>query len=198
METSRHDALRSEFLPAPRADDQIRFPRHHRLSRHNTVSGRALLPTIEEDVDAAGDLDELRDPPNSGDQRLVPFFEEYLWPLRQSLRAASGFGQTGFECSDELPSPFARVDYRAQRANHVEDPGDASLIEGMDVDPAANEIRGDVGLEIREGQDQIGLQGGDLVDIRRREGTYAWLLAASLRWAHDVAGDADDPILLAE
>jgi hypothetical protein len=55
-----------------------------------------------------------------------------------------------------------------------------SLVEGMDVDPAAKEICGNVGLEIGECQDKIGLQGEDLVDVRRREGAYGWLLAASL------------------
>src|SRR5437899_2295108 len=50
--------------------------------------------------------------------------------------------------------------------DHTEDPRDASLIEGMDVEPAANEIGGDVRLEIGERQDEIGLQGEDLVDIR--------------------------------
>jgi hypothetical protein len=33
----------------------------------------------------------------------------------------------------------------------------ASLVEGMDVDPAANEIGGDVCLEIGECQDRVGL-----------------------------------------
>jgi hypothetical protein len=128
-----------------------------------------LISTFGEDVDAPGDLDELRDPPNSGDQRLVPFFEEYLWPLRQSLRAASGFGQTGFERSDELPSLFAHIEHRAQSPNHIEDPYDASLIEGMDIESTANEIRGNVGLEIRKRQDKIGLQGEDLVDATGRD-----------------------------
>jgi hypothetical protein len=51
---------------------------------------------------------------------------------------------------------------------------------------------------IGECQDEIGLQGEDLVDIRRREGAHAWLLAASLWGTHDIAGDADDAVLLAE
>ena len=65
--SSRHDALRSELLSAPRADDQVRRLRDHLISRYNTVLGRGLMPTIGEDVDAAGDLNELRDPSNSGD-----------------------------------------------------------------------------------------------------------------------------------
>jgi hypothetical protein len=92
--------------------------------------------------------------------------EQYPWPLRQSLRTAPDFCQTRFERSYELPSPFARIDHRSQRANHIEDPRDGSLIEGMDVEPPANEIHGNVGLEIGERQDEVGLQGEDLVDIR--------------------------------
>jgi hypothetical protein len=37
-----------------------------------------------------------------------------------------------------------------------------------------------------------------LVDVRRREGAHAWLLAASLRRAHNITGDADDTVLHAE
>jgi hypothetical protein len=43
----------------------------------------------------------------------------------------------------------------------------------------ANEIASDVGLEIGECQSEIGLQGEDLVDIRRGEGADAPLLAGS-------------------
>ena len=68
----------------------------------------------------------------------------------------------------------------------------------MDVDPAANEISGDVRLEIGERQDEIGLQREDLVDICRGEGADARLLAASLRQAYDIAGDPDDAVLLPE
>jgi hypothetical protein len=71
-----------------------------------------------------------------------------LWSLRQPLRAASSFRQARFVHSYKLPSPFARIDHRAQHADHVEDPGNASLVEGVKVDPVANEFRGNVSLEI--------------------------------------------------
>jgi hypothetical protein len=67
----RCNALRPEFLAAPRADDQIGLPRNDFLNPHHAVPGRALISTIGEDVDAASDLDEFRDPSNSGDQRIV-------------------------------------------------------------------------------------------------------------------------------
>jgi hypothetical protein len=109
-----------------------------------------------------------------------------------------GFGQTRLKRADELLGPFARIHHRAEYPDHIEDPCDASLIEGVDVDPAANEIGGDVRLQIGEGQNEIGTQREDFVDIRRGEGAHARLLAASLPWAHDIAGDPDDTVLLAE
>jgi len=83
-------------------------------------------------------------------------------------------------------------------SNHIEDPGDASLIEGMDIEPTADEIRGNAGLEIGERQDKIRAQGEDLVDVRRREGAHAQFLTASLWWPHNIAGDADDAVLLTQ
>ena len=45
----------------------------------------------------------------------------------------------------------------------------------MDVESTANEIGGDVRLEIGERQDEIGLQRQDLVDVRRSKRTHARL-----------------------
>jgi hypothetical protein len=42
---------------------------------------------------------------------------------------------------------------------------------------------------IGERQYKIRLQGEDLIDVGRREGAHAWLLAASLRRTYDIAGD---------
>ena len=54
----RCDALWSEFLAAPGADDQIGLARDHLLGRHHTVLSCAPISKIGEDVDAAGELDE--------------------------------------------------------------------------------------------------------------------------------------------
>jgi hypothetical protein len=72
------------------------------------------------------------------------------------------------------------------------------LIEGIDLEPTANEIGDNTCLEIGECQDEVRLQGEDLVDVRRRERADPRLLAASLRRAHNIAGDPDDAVLLAE
>jgi hypothetical protein len=71
------NALGLKFLTAPRANDQIGLPRNYLVSCHNAVLGRALVATIGKNVDAAGDLDKLRNPPNSRNQRIVSLLEEY-------------------------------------------------------------------------------------------------------------------------
>jgi hypothetical protein len=91
-----------------------------------------------------------------------------------------------------------RARHCSDHPDHIEDPSHGPLVERVHLDPVANEIAGDARLEIGERQDEIGLQREDLVDVRRREGAHARLLAASLRRAHDVAGDANYAVLLAE
>src|SRR5215469_16725384 len=194
----RCNSLRPEFLAAPRADDQIGFPLDDLLNRHNAVLGSALVSAIGENVDAAGYLDELRNPSNSGDQRIIPLLEKHLWPLRQACGPLASFGQTGFESFDKLLGPLARAHHCPEHADHIEDPGDSALVEGVHLDPAANEIGDDVRLEVGERQNQIRLQREDLADVRGRESAYPRLLVASQRRAHHVARDADDAVLLAE
>jgi homoserine O-acetyltransferase/O-succinyltransferase len=77
------------------------------------------------------------------------------------------------------PNTHIGIDHCAEHPDHIENPVDAPLIERVNVQPAANEIRGDVGLEIGERQDKIGLQGENLINVGRREGAHARLLAAS-------------------
>ena len=68
----------------------------------------------------------------------------------------------------------------------------------MDGDAGADEIGRDVGLQVGEGQHEIGLEREDFRDVRRDEGRYPRLLAPDLRRPHGIAGDADDAVLLAE
>ena len=54
------------------------------------------------------------------------------------------------------------------------------------------------GLQVGEGQHEIGLERENLRDVRGDEGGNPRLLAADLRRPHRIAGDADDTVLLAE
>jgi hypothetical protein len=62
----RYDAVAPKFLGAPRADDELRRSRYDLLSYDDPVLGSALVSTVGENVDPAGDLDKLRNPPDSG------------------------------------------------------------------------------------------------------------------------------------
>ena len=44
------------------------------------------------------------------------------------------------------------------RRMHVQDPGDAALIEDMDGMPTASEVGDDIRLEVGEGEDEIWLE----------------------------------------
>jgi hypothetical protein len=162
----RRDTLLAEFLAAPRPDNQIRLLRDNFLKCHYPVLGCTLISAIGENVYAAGNLEKLRNPRNSGDQRIVPLLKEHLRPFRQALCPASGLDQTGFQRGDKLLGSPIGIDHCAQHPNHVEDPRDASLIEDMDIEPPTNEIRGNVGLEIGERQNEVGFQCEDFGDIR--------------------------------
>ena len=53
----------------------------------------------------------------------------------------------------QLAGAIEGTDQRTQRTNHIKNFGDGSLIECVDVDAFPNQLRGDLGLEIRKGQD---------------------------------------------
>jgi hypothetical protein len=106
--------------------------------------------------------------------------------------------QARFKPGDKLLGSPACIHHHAQYPDHIEDPRDGSLIERVDVKPATDEVGDNVCLEIGERQDEVGPECEDLVDIRRSEGAYPGLFAASLRRTHNVAGDPDDAILLAK
>src|SRR5688572_30617563 len=95
-----------------------------------------------------------------------------------------------------MPSGFATDDTR-ENADHLKDVHDGTLVEREDRQPALYELRGDVGLEIREGEDEIGLERFYFVEARRNEGRDFWL-AARFRRPERVAGDTGHAVALAE
>ena len=74
--------LGPELLAAPRTDDQIRLPLDHLVECYDAVFGSTQTCTIGEDIDASRGLDQLRNPANPGNQRIVLFLEEDPWSFR--------------------------------------------------------------------------------------------------------------------
>lgn len=68
----------------------------------------------------------------------------------------------------------------------------------VDVDAGADQLRDDVGLQVREGEDEVRPQCEDLRDVGAREGRDARLLTAHARRGLGVARNADDAVFLSE
>src|SRR5215469_7269602 len=90
------------------------------------------------------------------------------------------------------------TDESAERADHVENSGNISLIEGMHANPGADEGRDDLGLQIGKAENEIGLEREYFWNVGGDEGRDARLLFARLRRPDGVAGNADDTVLLAQ
>ncbi len=68
----------------------------------------------------------------------------------------------------------------------------------MDRDAAPDQLGDDVGLQVGEGQDQVGLERQDLVEVRGNERGDPRLFPSHPRRAHRIARHADDAAILAE
>ena len=93
--------------------------------------------------------------------------------------------------------PVTGADDAAEHEDHLEDFVDRSLVEYHHAHAARDQLASDVGLEVREAEDEVGFEGEDFVELRGDEGGDLWLLAGFWR-ARRVAGNASDAVLLAE
>ena len=192
----RHHPFGPELLVAPGADNQIRLARDHLIHGCDAIHGGASVCTVGEDaMPPAISTSSATHPTRRS--AIVPLLERYLRLPRQAFRTLTDFSPASLGSAHKLPGPFARIDNCAERPDHLEDPRDASLVEGMNVEPATDEIGGDVNLRSENAKNEVGLQRHDFVNVRRGEGTHTRLFAASLR-ARDIAGGPDDAVLVAK
>ena len=105
----RDDPLLSHRLAAPRADDHIGRGRNHLVARDDAVLRQPGMAPVGEDRIAAGDLDQLLDPANAADQRVVPFLEVDARPPRQRA------GRPRISSSPASSSPRQRLALRPPR-----------------------------------------------------------------------------------
>ena len=68
----------------------------------------------------------------------------------------------------------------------------------MDGDAGANEIGDDIGLQVREGENEVRFERQDFRNVRGDERRHPRFLAPDLRRPHRIAGNADNPVLLAQ
>src|SRR5262249_49313139 len=194
----RRDLGGHEFLAAPGADDDVGFGGDQLLPGYDAVLG--VLPPGQrgKHIDAAGNLDEFGDPADAGDHRLVPFLEKDPWVAPERGRAGTRLRQSPLQRRHQRVGLAGHADQRAERADHVENAGDVALVEGMDRDVAADQLGGDVGLQVGEGENEVGLERKDFFKVGGDERRHPRLLPAHPRRPHRVAPDADDAPLLAQ
>src|SRR5882672_11350827 len=98
----------------------------------------------------ASDLDELLDPLDARDERVVPLLEKHArprWKLRRQfaeaieIRREPRRQRLGFVTAANEP---------ADHADHLQDLGYAALVEGYDRMAATNQLACEVGLKIGE------------------------------------------------
>jgi hypothetical protein len=118
--------------------------------------------------------------------------------LRPVRGTTAGVGQSRGKLVSKMISSIDGADQGAQHADHVEDFRHAALIEGVNGYSLPDERGDDVGLKVREAQDEIGFEFDNLRDVRRGEGRDLRLFPARLGRADTIAGDANNAVLLAE
>src|SRR6266702_781274 len=160
------DAGPHRLLPAPARDDQLRVTARH-LRRREDAALRALFtPRLAADVVGPAQLEELRDPADARDEGLGPLLEEGARPARQRRGPFGEARQPGRELIRQ-PLPSLRpADQRRREAHRLQDLRERALVHDEDGEAAADEVPGDVGLQVGEADHHV--PGADAVqDLRR-------------------------------
>ena len=122
----------------------------------------------------------------------------HLGPARQRGRGLLDRRQPGAHALQQDHAARLLAHHRRHLVQHGEDLGHAALVEHRDLHAMADQLRGDVGLQVGKAEHAVGPQFQDLVDLGREEGADLGLFLACPARPHRVAGDADDARLLAE
>ena len=107
-------------------------------------------------------------------------------PVLDAIKRARGDGRP-WRLQAVQPGALGGADQSAKRADHVENLRDGPLIERMHIDVGSDERCCNVGLKIRESQNEIGFEIQDLRDVGGGEGGDPRLLAARLRRTNHIA-----------
>ena len=130
------------FIRLPHHDARITsgFRLEHFIFSNDPILRQPLPAQLREDRFAARDLDELFDPLNAGDERVVPFLEERPRARRKRLCGPANVVETALQpCRERLSLRFA-ADQAGEYTDHLENLCDRSLVEREDRPSAADEL----------------------------------------------------------
>ena len=186
---------------------RTRNRRSRRASAAGLPSGSAMMRFLPSDSRASSGKQssppaisiELRDPADAGDLRLVPFLEIHARAPRRSRCGGGASLDARLELGDERRrlAPRSRP---CRRACAIMRRISATLrwLNTCTSMPAAHQLGGDIRLQIREPEHEVGSQRHDPVDLRAGECGHPRLFLARARRPHGESRDADDARVLAE
>src|SRR5690606_19612507 len=193
------DGLGAKAAPAPRTDDDVGVAcDHFHGIGHDAILAERCARLLRETLASARDLDQLGDPADAGDDRVVPFLEVNERLVRDAPIALAHVVDPPRQLADQRVGALHGADEITDSGDHVEDAVDGAVVEHVDVDTARDQFAGDVGLQVREAEHEVGLEFEDAIDLRRGERRHLRLLAPGARRTHRESRDADDAPFLAE
>src|SRR5258707_6830140 len=121
--------IRPETLAAPGAENDVRGATYD-LTRvaEDAILGQSTNRALGKHVVAAGNADQLADPANAGDERLVPFFEVDARTARQEGCRLSHEFDMRFEFDCIAFRALGGADQFAEAALVTHDPVDRAMI----------------------------------------------------------------------
>src|SRR5215471_15869074 len=164
-------------LAAPRSKDDLWIPTDHLGRVDHPLGGRRLVSELGKDVATARELDDLGDPTNPRDERIVPLLEVHPGPIRPYAGELTYLLDLVSHVLDEI----SRLAIETEEAAHHDDDGEHIIerarIGAEDREAGSDQLGADLGLEIREGENEVGLQLPNLVHAKAGERAHLRLLA---------------------
>src|SRR5882724_3308080 len=183
------DLFGIDRLTAPRGENDLRIALDDGFRRDDAVGRRRPVAELGEDVASAGDLDGFGHPADSRDQRVHPLLEIDARAVGPRRRILPHLTEIVLHVADQLARPSLAAEGPADQQHRMQDVVERALIRAQDRHACADQVAHDVALEVGEGQDQIGLEGEDLLEPERGEAADPSLLQRRL----GPAGRARDP-----
>src|SRR5204862_5717925 len=117
------------------------------------------------DVASAGDLDDLRDPTDPGDQRIHPLFEVDARPLGPHRGVLAYVPDLVGDVLDHAPRSLLTAESSTDDEDCFQDVVERALVRAQHAGAGGDEVADDVALEIGERQHEVGLEGQDPIEL---------------------------------
>src|SRR5262249_3084774 len=143
---SPRDRLGIDRLAAPRGEDNLGITLDDRIGFDLAPRGGLLVAQLGEHVTAPGDLDDVRHPVDSRDERVHPLLEVDARPVRPASRVLADLSHLVAQVTDQLPRLALAAEGAADQEDRAEDVVERALIGAEHRNTGADEIAHDLAL----------------------------------------------------